>query len=132
MFIYDSLISSTPRQLKEQVAALLYENKSSITLKFVKVALQTNGSDCGIIYAIAFATALCLGQSPGLLQFDKSRMRSHLEKCLEQGKFTMFPYAKRTANTQSHLCAGCLLCLSHALPDTDMIECTSCKKWFHV
>ena len=89
-FIYDSkyvylfMIAYFPvpqDSSKRKLAALLYENKSSMTLKFVKVALQTNGSDCSI-YAITFATALCLGQSPCLLHFDESRMRSHLEKCL--------------------------------------------------
>ena len=100
----------------------------------MQVTLQTNGSDCGI-YAIAFATALCLGQSPGLLQFDESRMISHLAKCLEQGTFTMFPVCQ--TRRQIQIKATCVLdvycaCRMPSLPDTDMIECTSCKKWLHV
>ena len=98
----------------------------------MQVTLQTNGSDCGI-YAIAFATALCLGQSPGLLQFDESRMISHLAKCLEQGTFTMFPVCQ--TRRQIQIKATCVLdvycaCRMPSLPDTDMIECTSCKKCF--
>lgn len=51
-------------------------------LKFWKVAMQTNGNNCGV-YAIAFATAICLGASPGKLLFDVNMMRPHLVKCLQ-------------------------------------------------
>ena len=47
---------------------------TGIILKFCKVAMQTSGNDCGV-YAIAYATALCLGASPVKLLFDEIAMR---------------------------------------------------------
>jgi len=110
VLIYDSLFSYAPEKLKEQVAALLYTQKEAITLKFMKVDLQTNGSDCGI-YAIAYATALCFGKSPGLLRLDDSKMRAHLIKCLEQGEFTIFLVCQTSRQVQVNY----ILCVSHAL-----------------
>ena len=61
--MYDSMHSNTPDMLQEQITALLYTKDEGITLKFAKVSMQTNGSDCGV-YAIAYATELCLRISP--------------------------------------------------------------------
>ena len=61
--MHDSMHSNMPDMLQEQITALLYTKDESITLRFAKVSMQTNGSDCGA-YAIAYATALCLRISP--------------------------------------------------------------------
>ena len=67
VFVYDSLYSTASKELQQQVAALLHTNEKFITLKYVKVSRQKNGSDCGV-YAIAFATALCHGKSPAKMK----------------------------------------------------------------
>ena len=84
VFAYDSLLCTAPDHLQQQIAALL---------KTGEKAMQTNGSDCGV-HAIAYATALCLRVSPAKLQFDENAMRPHLIKCLQDGRFTMFPVRK--------------------------------------
>ena len=60
---YDSMLSHAPDRLQQQIATLLKTEETAIDVKFCKVAMQTNGCDCGV-YAIAYATALCLGASP--------------------------------------------------------------------
>ena len=55
----------------------------------MNVQMQAGGSDCGL-FAIAFATSLCYGQSAGNFHFDQSAMRKHLINCFEGGHFEMF------------------------------------------
>ena len=132
--VYDSMYSTAPNELQQQIAALLHTEEKTITLKFAKVSMQTNGSDCGV-YAIAFATALCLGKSPQKLIFDESRMRPQLIKCLADGSFTMFPVrqTRRQAAMKAtkHIAVHCT-CRMPNVPGIEMIECSSCKNWFHV
>ena len=52
--------------------------------------MQRGSQDCSL-FAIAFATALCLGKQPGRLCFDQDRMCTHLLKCIESQEMTMFP-----------------------------------------
>ena len=44
--------------------------------------------DCGVC-AIAYATALSLGQDPGTLVFSQSEMRRHLFKMLKERKLAV-------------------------------------------
>ena len=64
VFVYDSLYSSPPVVVKQQIAALLATRKPAIPLKYVDVQMQSGANDCGL-FAIAFATALCSGELPG-------------------------------------------------------------------
>ena len=73
---------NTISEVQKVVAALLFTNESHITLNFVDVQMQRGSQDSGL-FAIAFATALCLGKKPGQLCFDQDRMHTHLLKCIE-------------------------------------------------
>ena len=79
---------NTTSEVQKVVAALLFTNESHITSNLCKcnVAHKTT-----VIFAIAFATALCLGKQPGQLCFDENRMCTHLLKCIESQEMTMFP-----------------------------------------
>jgi len=61
-----------------------------ISLDYVPVQQQINGSDCGV-FSIAFATCLAFAVDLSHVAFDVSKMRSHLQDCLQCGKITMFP-----------------------------------------
>jgi len=60
VLVYDSLYSTCCTNVKQQIASLLKTEETSINLQVVDVHTQSGGSDCGL-YAIAYATALCLG-----------------------------------------------------------------------
>ena len=75
-------------EVKDQVKSLMAD--SFIAIKSVPVQQQQDGSDCGI-FAIAFATCLVTGHSPGDFTFDIPKMRPHLLDCLKNGTITMFP-----------------------------------------
>lgn len=134
VFVYDSLYSEASDELQQQIACLLHTQEPGIMVKFAKVESQTNSSDCGI-YAIAFATALCLETSPAKLVFDDSRMRGHLAQCLERGKFTMFPVRQRRRKTAINAHTYIPLHCTCRMPDiagVELIECTKCKNWHHI
>ena len=50
--------------------------------------MQSGQADCGL-FAIAFVTALSHGLHPGAYTFE-NLMHSHLLKCFENGKSSMF------------------------------------------
>ena len=76
---------------KRQIAAILFlTDYKKITVNFVNVQIQDNGSDCGI-YSLAFATSLCCGDDPSKIHFVSHKLRKHLLNCLENQKMTLFP-----------------------------------------
>lgn len=60
---YDSSFDDLPHVEEQVVASLVSVKSSKLKVKFPKVAMQTNGNDCGL-YAIANATALAFGRDP--------------------------------------------------------------------
>ena len=84
-------------------------------LRFVlRLRLQKGGRICGTLryYAIAYATALSLGQDLSTLVFYQSEMRRHLFKLLKEKKLTMFQVLKkkqsvRVTEGNPILVAGC-------------------------
>lgn len=64
------------------------------------VQKQSNTTLCGL-YAIAFAYDLCEGFNPVYRNYDESKMRAHLVKCLEQKFFEEFPRANHMSNAKS-------------------------------
>ena len=92
---------------------------------------QTNGSDCGL-FALAFATALCEKKKPEQIIFEKTSMRLHLLKCLEQENMTAFP--SRQVQQSRVICKKetieiyCKCCTQE---EGRMVQCEICLKWFH-
>ena len=135
VFVYDSLYPCASTNIKRQIAALLATPSDKITLKFVDVQMQSGTYDCWL-FAVAFATALVLGEKPGQFLFDQAGMRRHLCRCLTNGKMTMFPIKKerrsgKKIKTQDEITVFCS-CRLPEIPETQMIECTRCKTWYHV
>ena len=135
VYIYDSMYCSTTSAVKNAIAALLFSKLPKINLKFIDVQMQSGMTDCGL-FAITFATALCHGEQPGQFLYSQELMRPHLLKCLEKQKISMFPIQRerrskcRTKSTSSFpiFCT----CRLPPLPNVDMIQCRSCKEWYHV
>ena len=134
IFVYDSLYSSCSSNVQQQIACLLKAERPNIELHFVDVHMQSGGSDCGA-FAIAYATALCLGKLPGKFVFDQTVMRQHLLKCLEMQCFTMFPvHSERRQGGRIRSKQTVKLYCQCRMPDIvgePMIRCNKCKEWFH-
>ena len=132
--VFDSMYMCVPTIAKAQIAVLLTTEEPSIKLNFMDVQMQSGGYDCGL-FTIAFATALVLGEKPGGFLFDQQKMRAHLIKCLEHQQVTMFPIMKRRRTGSKvkiveEMPIYCV-CRMPELPDSNWIECSSCKEWYH-
>ena len=132
--VYDSAYSCCPTICKAQIAALLSTSQPAIELRFMDVQMQAGGYDCGL-FAIAFATAVVLGQHPGLFCFDQRKMRQHFKTCLEQGCITMFPLKKMRrrikVKTTEPIPVFCHCRMPELTQTTKWIECSNCKEWYH-
>ena len=120
--------------VKRQITALLATKHSIITLKHMDIQMQSGTYNCGPS-AIAFATALVQGEHPGKLLCNQDSMKQHLIKCLELGEITMFPVKQTRWNagrvkSEDIIEVHCS-CRMPKVPRVDMIECSSCNKWFH-
>ena len=62
----------------------------SIEVHYTNVQRQSGISDCDI-FAIAFATSVCLGEDPANQTFKQGEMRQHPISCIEEGKMASFP-----------------------------------------
>ena len=134
VMVYDSLYASAGQTTKRQVASIMRVTEPTLTMNFADVQMQAGGSDCGI-FALAFATAICCGHSPGKFQFDQQCMRNHLIKCLEDQQFTMFPIKKeqrqaRKIKSSETIPLYCV-CRMPPIREIPMIQCSHCKQWYH-
>ena len=131
--IYDSIPNnSLSSRTKEQIAAILFTDKTHITLQFKQVQMQHGTSDCGV-FAVAFATALCSGKDPSGINFIQHQLRIHLKDCLQQRIITDFPQTLRKrarAKTERSELFN-IYCLCRQPEQGGMIQCNSCYEWFH-
>ena len=90
--MYDSKPSCSigSHDLNKQLAAIMQCSAKCMYVRHVNVQRQSGLSDCGI-FAIAFATALCMGIDPYTLNIDQNKSRIHLLKCFEQKNISAFP-----------------------------------------
>lgn len=105
-----------------------------LQLQYMNMQKQKGGADCGL-FAIAVATALCIGMDPTKLTFEQGKMREHLRLCFETGLLTPFPakanrgIGHRVRSMES-IRLHCV-CRSPFVGKDKMVQCTSCKKLFH-
>ena len=90
-----------PVKAVKQVAALVHSHFATLNLNFLDTQ-QRGPSDCGL-YAIATATAICEDEDPCKHLFNQDTMRSHLLRCLDMGKMTLFPSKKRTVPSKKRV-----------------------------
>ena len=121
--------------VKQQIAALLATQMSEIEMKYVDVQMQSGHNECGM-FAIAYATTLCLGEQPDNYILEQGAVRRHLIKFLEKGTFDMFPVRKtRRQSTRIKSTATIKVfcdCRMPELPSSGMVQCKNCREWYHL
>ena len=75
------------------MASLLHTSKPQFTLNFLDVHKQDGYNDCRV-FAVAFATALCMGCQPGKF-FKTEEIALAFVKEFGNGEKEMFPILKR-------------------------------------
>ena len=134
VLLYDSLHTNVAEDVKMQISSILCTKEKSIILKFVNIVKQAGVNDCGL-FAIAYATALCLGKSPGKYRFKQELFRKHLQTCLEREHFTMFPIIieRRKGDIISMERNICVFCYCRMPQINPMIQwSTESWEWFHI
>ena len=136
--VYDSLPATCNNTLTGQIAAILRCSTPHFTIRWASVQLQSGKDDCAL-FAVAFAEALCAGKDPHTLCFNQSLMRHHLLLCFERGAISQYPESDSTQ--QRRMCRSRMtmyrkvyVYCSCRLPwdkQGDMVQCVSCKEWFH-
>ena len=140
--VYDSLpsYSTNSLQLCNQAAAILKTSYSSFQIKHVDVQRQSGGSDCAL-FAIAFATTLCMDDDPHTSSYNQSAMRSHLMNCFNRQQMSLFPAADRqqrshrqrfiSTQTVPVYCVCRLPWNKHDFKRGPLVCCSVCGEWFH-
>ena len=90
LYVYDSLQSNSHYlQVKEQIR-LVYGEEIADNFKYVSVTQQNYMPICGVL-AFAFAVSIYFGMDPEKINYDISKARDHLRKCLTSGHIEPFP-----------------------------------------
>ena len=78
-------------QTKRQIYSMLNSNKKELKIVALPVQQQSNAVDCGV-FALAFIDyILSEKKTPAEVNFDTSKMRTHLLHCLVENELFQFP-----------------------------------------
>ena len=89
VLVNDSIFKIVDKETRK-IICNIFQVLPVSNIKVVKAQKQMDTKDCGL-FAIAYATALALGQNPSELRFHQESMGSHFVACLEQEKLMQFP-----------------------------------------
>ena len=140
--VYDSMprMSYNRKILQKLLAALAKKIHRELEIRFIDVQHQVDSNDCSL-FAIAFAQVLCCKINPHLTSHSQIDMREHLAQCFEEGEMVPFPAAQKSRRLKRHrmvklerLHVYCTCRLPWFTKDDifgDMVQCKSCKEWFH-
>ncbi|XP_078681625.1 polycystin-1-like protein 2 [Branchiostoma floridae x Branchiostoma belcheri] len=136
--LYDSIGADMTTYLQVQLyqtyAAFADQERNVLTIILPEVQCQTNVVDCGL-FAIAWAVDIAQGQDVSSIAYDDRKMRSHLKKCLEQGRLTPFPHltSQRKKVGFTRVSRISLVCRCKQEEGLGRIEaCRACQRIFHV
>lgn len=129
--------NSVTKQTLLQVASLFKPESDAggLTIHLPSVQQQKGCHDCGL-FALAFMVEVCEGRAPGSATFDQPGMRSHLQRCMKNGKLSAFPKVQRIkgiAFSRKKRIQKKLYCICRmpAIYDDQMISCDGCGEWYH-
>jgi hypothetical protein len=131
--IFDSLSPQNNHTLSAQVASFLKCKDSSIRMVWPHFQRQSGYDDCGL-FAIASAYELCRGEDPTLLKFQQVQMRAHLMSCYFNGNISSFQSTARRPHhpvKMDNIRIFCSCRRPFRAKVENMVECSSCKEWFH-
>lgn len=77
-------------QAEKEYIQIRFPNVDLSSIVFEKVQDQKDGVSCGL-FACAFATTLALGGNPVTITYQKSAMRKHFYKVIEENRLSDFP-----------------------------------------
>ena len=140
--VYDSIPSYSMKSfaLQTQVATIMKSSAKSFQLRHIDVQRQIGTNDCAL-FAMAFATSLCLRRDPTTESYLQASMRQHFMACYDNQKILPFPNSShhRRLGRQKiiHVQRVDIFCICH-LPWNSkenergpLVQCYMCKEWYH-
>eukprot|EP01116_Phalansterium_solitarium_P015395 TRINITY_DN339_c0_g1_i2.p1 TRINITY_DN339_c0_g1~~TRINITY_DN339_c0_g1_i2.p1 ORF type:complete len:947 (-),score=63.67 TRINITY_DN339_c0_g1_i2:465-3221(-) len=113
------------------------DRTDTLRVELKSVQHQQDGFRCGVMTA-ANLWEVADGKDPSLARFDLSKMRAHLEACLEAGKFERFPQVPPPRNRRREFTAPGTWKIRRmcdcGLPeqyDECLVSCRMCHREFH-
>ena len=120
----------------EQSVCQIMRPPQDVTFLVDDVQQQEGGNDCGL-FAIAFATLLCVGRDPAKERFDQKIMREELLQSFEKQDMALFVEkacsTSRKEDPEILYEWHCPVYCHCRMPDdgNEMVQCIACKRWFH-
>jgi hypothetical protein len=132
--VYDGMQNVPSVCVKKQLAAICQVKESWLAIQLMNVDRQKVQGDCGLL-AMAHATSLCMGQDPVNFVYAQEKMRQHFMDCLMLGKVQPFPVAsnrtvRKSVSVMVREKVYCI-CRQIFIRGQRMIDCKSCKEWYH-
>ena len=132
--VYDNLTKKRlPKKTVRLIASLLFSAASTLEMRMMDIARQSNGFDCGVL-AIAYAFDICSGLDPCSVSFHSNNIQQHLLTCLEQCQLSQFPVLQERKCTPVKSTETVELFCTCRMPEERgdvMAECESCHEWYH-
>lgn len=140
--VYDSIprYSMKSFALKTQVATIMKSSARSFQLRHIDVQRQVGVNDCAL-FAMAFATSLCLHRDPTTESYLQTSMRQHFMECYDSNKLLPFPSSghHRRLGRQKIICVQrvdifCICRLPWNSKENErgpLVQCSICKEWYH-
>lgn len=106
----------------------------TVTIDVMNTCRQAVKGNCGL-FAVACAETILSGKDPCNVVYEESVMRQHLINCFSDCHLTPFPITNYKTNrrqiVRSKTYPLYCLCRSVYTRSSTMIQCNSCREWFH-
>ena len=102
-FLMDSMFRGrVAHQTKRQVCSILNSNKRELKIVALPLQRQSNAIDCGVFALVFIHYILSEKKTPVEVNFDTSKMRTHLHHCLAENELSQFPRSDRNQRKCIH------------------------------
>ena len=88
--VFDSVYENINADTIKQICSIVQSKTRSVTIEIMNVIKQRGSTDCGL-FALAFATSLCFGESPSERKYHQKDLRTHLWNIFEHSPSTLQP-----------------------------------------
>ena len=135
VYVFDSLFQNINTTTTVQITSLLRSDESAdeITFNLRNFKQQSRGTRLCGFYAVAAAFACCEKVDPSGVVYDEKMLQTHYNRSISTKSVSLFPVHARRPITQLLLpvTKPKLYCRCQSVSDSDMIQCTACRNWYH-
>ena len=133
--VFDSVHNNISSDTVKQNCSIVHSQKKSIEIEIMDVLKQHGSTDCDL-FALAYATSLCLGELPTERRYNQGELRAHLSSVFEHSNPHPQPFPschreKTPANIIKRTMVIPVFCYCRLPEEGNMIEYCQCSEWYH-